>query len=356
MTTVTPLVVACDESGNDGENLLLGNARVFTHASVAMPLENAEAIMAEVRERTKSTSVELKSQTLLRPGHREVARWLLTHAEVRESSSVLATHKRYFLSTKLFDSTVEEAAHARDIDLYESGLALSGAMMLHFMAPRFYGEAWDELLRAFQDFLRAKTDSEAAETLIIFGRRLESLAEADDSPLSEILSLMLEGVEHLESLSRFQLGKGIPTRLRTGDPLISAIGSAVMYWFRRANQPVKILHDETSILTPEQVALLRQGMKDFEFIAPSMRGRRFGFDGLETCDSKDDARVQVADLLAGIGRAVFEDADRGRHHPLQQALLPLMSGETMWPIAELMDPNEARKSVEDSRFGEGSTF
>ena len=46
--TTQPLVVACDESGNDGGNLLAGSSPVFVHASVSVSKAKAAEIMAEV--------------------------------------------------------------------------------------------------------------------------------------------------------------------------------------------------------------------------------------------------------------------------------------------------------------------
>lgn len=356
MSRIPPLVVGCDESGNDGENLLLGNTRVFTHASVAMPVASAEALMAEIRERTGSESIEIKSRTILQNRHKSVARWLLSHPDMRTFSSVLVTHKRYFLSTKLFDSTVEEVASARGFDLYASGLALSGVTLLHFLAPKLYGEAWEEVLNSFQFFLRAREAGGAIVALAKFSEALQGLPEQKESPLSMVHSMMLEGVTHLGSLSELQLGVGIASRLQTGDPLLSAIGSTVGYWYHREDRPIQVLHDETPILTPGQVSLIRQAFETAELIAPSIRSRRQEFAGLETRDSKDDPRIQVADILAGIAREVFEVANRGRQHPLLQEVMPLVSGETMWPNPDFMDPEEARRAMMEARLERGDPF
>ena len=104
-TAFTPLVIACDESGNDGENLLAGSSPVFAHASVTMSPAEATAIMDEVRTRTGSVSVELKSKTLLQHKHEATARWLLEHPTVLENASIHLTHKRYILLTKILHKT-----------------------------------------------------------------------------------------------------------------------------------------------------------------------------------------------------------------------------------------------------------
>lgn len=67
--SLKPIIVACDESGNDGKNLLTGSTSVFTHASVTMTKEKAARIIKEVRAKTGNQSVELKSKTLLDRKH-----------------------------------------------------------------------------------------------------------------------------------------------------------------------------------------------------------------------------------------------------------------------------------------------
>lgn len=90
MTTTTPLAVACDESGNDGENLLSGRSTVFAHASVTLPPPNAAELMDEIRMRTRSQTTELKSKTILQPRHQATAKWLLSHPLIEGNVSVTA--------------------------------------------------------------------------------------------------------------------------------------------------------------------------------------------------------------------------------------------------------------------------
>lgn len=81
-SSTSAIEVACDESGNDGENLFGGNATVFAHGSVAIPGEQAGSLMAELRHRTKAQAAELKSKDLLKPKNLGSAQWLLRHPTV----------------------------------------------------------------------------------------------------------------------------------------------------------------------------------------------------------------------------------------------------------------------------------
>jgi len=97
------------------------------------------------------------------------------------------------------------------------------------------------------------------------------------------------------------------------DPLFPAILRAVAQW----GGPVSIVHDQQLSLT---VGRIRQLQK----IAPRLQS-------LTLADSQHDARVQVADFLAGIARRVAEEELNG--HPDREVielLMPFVVGPRMW--------------------------
>jgi hypothetical protein len=340
--TTQRLVVACDESGNDGENLLAGSSPVFVHASVTVSHAIAAEIMAEVRARTRSESVELKSKTLLRPKNEGTARWLLEHPDLENSVSLHFTHKRYFLVTKLFDTTIEELAHEDHHDMYANGSALCGANILFFTAPVSYGERWDALLVAFQDFLRAKSAPEALASLATLDARVVDVLSPRGAPPEMFLDLIHAGIKHLMLLSRLQLGEGIDHRLRTLDPLIPAVGATVAYWAEQSGRSVEILHDAAKELTPERVTEMRKHLQAPEVVAPHRAGKGVELAAVTLVDSKLEERVQLADLLAGIGRSVFEAEGTGQKHPLTPLVENYMSRFSMLPNVELTNPEVAK--------------
>lgn len=338
-----PLVVACDESGNDGENLLTGGSPVFVHASTILDRAMAADIMAEVRARTRSRRVELKSSTLLQPKNETTARWLLELPELESRVSLHFTDKRHFLVTKLFDATIEERAHSLGLDLYADGAALCGANILSITGPGVYGEQWEALLVAFQGFLRSKSVPEGSESLAALDSRLVAmLRSGKGAPRDFFLFQIHAGIEHLRHLSPLQLGEGIDHRLRTLDPLIPAVGAAVAYWSGQSGRSIEMLHDSAKELTPAQVAAIRNALASPEIVAPHRAGREVDLTGVTLVDSKVEERVQVADLLAGLGRRVFEKERAGGTHPLTAAVEPYMSKLSIVPNPALMDPEVAR--------------
>lgn len=340
--TTQSLVVACDESGNDGENLLRGTSPYLVHASTTVSKAKAAEIMAEVRTRTRSGSIELKSKPLLQSKNEGTARWLLEHPELRGSVSLHFTDKRYFLVSKLFDTTIEELAREDGYDMYADGSALCGANVLFFTAPIFYGERWEALLVAFQDFLRANSASDAQASLATLEAAIIDVLSAKDAAPDMFLDLIHAGIKHLRRLSHLQLGQGIDYRLRTLDPLIPAVGAAVVYWAEQSGRSVEILHDAAKELTPERVVAMRKFLAEPELAAPHRAGRGVRVTGVTLVDSKQEERVQLADLLAGLGRSVIQAGHSGGRHPLTVMVERHMSKLSLLPSEELMKPEVAK--------------
>lgn len=97
------------------------------------------------------------------------------------------------------------------------------------------------------------------------------------------------------------------------DPLFPAILRAVAQWGER----VSIVHDQQLSLTDGRIEQLKKS-------APQL-------ENLRLVDSRDDARVQVADFLAGIARRVAEEELNGRPDREVIALLrPFVVGPRRW--------------------------
>ena len=349
ISTEPPLVIACDESGNDGENNLGGNSSVFVHASVSIPVDVAQGLMDEVRMKTCSRAAELKSRTLLQARNRSVAEWLLQHPELADRASLVFVHKEFFTVAKLFDSTAEEVAHSLGVDLYANGGALSAATILYFTAPGAFGPPWHSLLRAFEAFLRAPDAGTARHRLGRLTGEFRELLAGSDSPIRQLLEPVFIGIEHLEELSELQLGNGIAERLRTADPLLAGVGATVSEWGTRSGRPIAVVHDEAKELTAARIQWLKDYLRHPEMVVESNAGLGVEVTDFILVDSKTDPRVQVADLLAGLGRVVAERSAVGEEHSLLSSVGSFQSGLSIWPVYDHVDPQKARATSEESR-------
>jgi hypothetical protein len=106
------------------------------------------------------------------------------------------------------------------------------------------------------------------------------------------------------------------------EPLIPALTRAVHFWGTRA-EVVSVIHDEQSALTPERMADIARTF------ATSHPGRQLV--EVRQVDSRVDARVQLADFVAGIARRLASDNLKGRQDTeLFMLLSPLIGRESVW--------------------------
>ena len=296
--------VACDESGFSGSNLLDPATPVFTHASVDLSVDEAEAVVETLlRHRSGGALRELKSGRLLRgPEALQPLEGLLSDLVGR--AHVVVVDKEHFLATRVVDLFLAEPSYA-------SGTRLTAgqrpqALALH-RAGQSHRQSWDAFLDAFVDLVRTKRRPQLDR------RVLDRFFRARDA-------LALEGVGAeaatvLAGLTRTRV-RAIVTRLHEDDraippplePLLPALAETVLFW-STGGRPVLVVHDEQSALTPERLRRLQQ------VLAPVPAS----LAGLVTVDSRDDARVQVADLLAGLARRLPGEGGAG---PLDPFLSP----------------------------------
>ena len=92
----------------------------------------------------------------------------------------------------------------------------------------------------------------------------------------------------------FDDDRSIPPPL---EPMLPALAETVLHW-SGGRRPVLVIHDEQSALTAGRLRCLQQVLAD----GAGLPGGGSPLAGLVTVDSRDDPRVQVADLLAGVAR------------------------------------------------------
>ena len=101
------------------------------------------------------------------------------------------------------------------------------------------------------------------------------------------------------------------------DPLFPAIVATVGFWSATVG-PVCVVHDRQTTLWPDRVARIGQ-----------LCGGRLA--DLRQVDSRADARVQVADFLAGVARAIASAELNGHGDAeLSQLLRPYVDAGSVW--------------------------
>jgi len=312
--------IACDESGFSGTNLLHTDTPVITHASVDLRVREAVGLIAALRSGFRFSPNEFKSGQFLRsPAAGEALEWLL--AELSGRAHVHLVDKEYFLVTRIVDLLLAEPSYAAGTRLTQENRPAALAL---YRAGRSAGSDWGAFLVAFVELVRIKRryrpDREAMER---FFRARDALVR---DGLGAAAGTVLDG------LSRTRV-RAVLARLNDDDrsippplePMLPALAETVLFWSRGERQ-VLVIHDEQSALTAGRLRRLQQVLAGGAGSSPAgaddagaLPAGVSPLAGLVMVDSRDDPRVQVADLLAGVARRLPGIVDDG---PLQPFLSP----------------------------------
>jgi hypothetical protein len=316
-----PIVeIACDESGFSGTNLLDVASPVITHASVDLRVGEAVELIAALRSEFLCTLNEAKSGPFLRaPRAGESLEWFL--AALSGRAQVQLVDKEYFLVTRIVDLFLAEPSYAAGTRLTQDDRLAALAL---YRARRSGGRDWGVFLASFVELVKTKRRHQPDPGVV------ERFFRARDSLAADGLGAPAESV--LDGLSRTRVW-AVVSRLAEDDrsippplePMLPALAETVLFWSRGQRQ-VLVIHDEQSALTAGRLRRLQQVLATDG--APSAAGgieagasaiRASPLGGLVTVDSRDDPRVQVADLLAGLAR---RSAMTGHDGLLQPFLSP----------------------------------
>jgi len=295
--------IACDESGFSGTNLLDTANPVFTHASVDLCVDEAVELIQRLRSGFRWSLNEFKSGQFLRsPQAGEAVEWLL--AALSGRAQVQVVDKEYFLVTRIVDLFLVEPSYAAGTRLTEDHRP---AALTLYRAGRAGGRGWSVFLATFVELVRTKRRHQPDRSVV------ERFFQARDALAGAGLGAQAEGV--LDGLSRTQVW-AVLTRLAHHDrsippplePMLPALAETVLFWSDGQRQ-VLVIHDEQSALTADRLRRLQHVLTvSAGFSAAGARetamppARVSPLAGLVTVDSRDDPRVQVADLLAGVVR------------------------------------------------------
>jgi hypothetical protein len=302
--------VACDESGSDGENLTGGNTDVFAHASVRLPVESADAYVREIRNRIRSPAEEYKANHLLREKHRAVLEWFLgPDGPVHGSAHVHLTEKAFFVVDRALDLLL-----GGDEDAEGDG---AEAVTLYREGRRTFGEEpWRQFLAASNQLLRIRNDGEATAPADVFFRTVDVLRkEHSRTRAGEILGRLAEARPRTRADAYRARMLESPDVFPVLNPLLPAIVRTADHW-SAGGRSVRLVHDRQNLLTPDRIAWLKAVTR---------------IDELLLVHSRDDARIQLADFLAGIARKLASDELGERADPVLTALLrPYVGVESVW--------------------------
>jgi len=305
--TASGIVIAMDEAGNSGGNLLDAAQPVFALAAVRA---GADVDAAVARALTKTQMKELKFARLRTsaPGRRNVVDLLTELQLTPATAAATVTAKAWMVAAKLIDELVEPAMLARGLqhEFYASGSHRRMADDLFHFSQRAMGSTYDELIAAFQAMLRGFTDDRSDAYLSAL-RRCRLVCR--DARLTEILAAMLD--------SRDELASEFGARRDTLDPGLPSLHWQVGYWSDALQAEFSVVHDESrtasrwivdlneraavraNLLAAGETVLERMTIGDSEVVLPHR------LIGVELGRSQASPALQLADVLAGASAHMF---------------------------------------------------
>jgi hypothetical protein len=270
--------IACDESGFSGTNLLDPASPVITHASVDLAVPEAAEVVDVLQSRLR-TRCEYKSHHLLRPEQQPALEWFLT--TLRGRAHVHVIDKTGYVAARVLDLFVEDPSYGAGTSL---GRDHSEAVLALRQRTAF--------LAAFVELTRTKRVRRIDHDTI---DRFVATMPTDLPPLREVTRARVEAV----MVRLIDEDPAVPPPL---EPLVPALAETLLFW-SAGERSVAVVHDEQSALTRGRVA--RLGTFLAEAVSPAPPPLR----SFLQVDSRDDPRVQVADLLAGIARRHTPEPD-----------------------------------------------
>jgi hypothetical protein len=318
------LEIACDESGFSGGNLVGEHSPVFAHASVRIEPGDARKLVDRLLQQIGAHgSGEYKAAELLRPRRRPVLLGLLgPSSPIRGNAHVHLTDNRFFVLARVIDVLLGEesvqgtacpgqnaSSRRMAITLYRSG------------EPNYGAPRWQEFLTLAANLFRTNNRWLPKTPVPLFYAAVEAMAQTSTATDVHKVMTQLESTRPIAEATRaahLQNPKLTPLM----EPLIPALTRAVLFWGSCA-ETVSVVHDEQSALTPERIADIAR-----TFAASHPDGQ---LTDVRLVDSRGDARVQLADFVAGIARRLASDELKGRPDAELLALLsPLVDPESVW--------------------------
>ncbi|MCS5521202.1 hypothetical protein NY551_00455 [Curtobacterium flaccumfaciens pv. oortii] len=328
------VTIACDESASAGENLIDSPFPVFVHASTDLPLAEAEAFMTELRVGLGSRATELKSTAVLAPKHRDTLLRML--ASVPDRGNIHLVDKSFYVSAKLIDLLLAAHADVSGDDIRFTGEARYLTTVLADHAPADVGPTfWNMLLRKYNAFIRvyARAD-QTPPTEQPFFRALDTARHrSTDQRVRGILD-QLWAARHF-AIEYAGARKG---EFREMDPMFSTLTAVARTWqVRLGTRPLEFLIDSYALLAEGGAADILAAVQDELHIGNRVLPAA-DLRAIRQTPSHLDARVQVADILAAVGREASRLAFEGIYDDdLQRMISEMLDLQGMWSDGSPLD-------------------
>ncbi|WP_406733575.1 hypothetical protein [Streptomyces sp. NBC_01794] len=342
--------IAIDESGYNGDQLS-GRDRYMTLGSVAVDDTEAAGIVDTLRREAgiQKTAPEVKFQKMFTGGGAGARRRLLAEIlgpdgplDGRASVYIIDTH--YFVMAKLVDLLLEERFHRMGYDIVSNGVARQLARDVTTEGTRALGrDGFDRFVSTAVGFFSKKNrtgDQISVDDLYTVIGESCAYARRRKAPQAKKAAVVLEMLRaarpEAEAFARERPAEATPAGPYgllddSLDPLITAVPTVVLHASARHGGKIHALADDQRLLTDDKLDVLERGAIAVGMVRGLVEGGHLV--DLVRGRSVDHPSLQLADLVAGAGRAVARRHD-GEEDPagddLHPVVIPLVDPEGLF--------------------------
>lgn len=285
-------LVAFDESGNTGADLLNQQQRVFVLASNNLSIHEAEELLSVVQTQ-QAAEAKFSNLRKSNSGKRRIIEFLQKATFHKGKIKTTFFHKEYMVITKIVDLIIENMAYIYGIDLYKDGANIAMSNMHFYCMPTFCGKKKTlKMYSTFVEMIRTQSD----ESIAKFYNAMWQLHDAStNKSYSESLSPILASKEIIGEILENNDKNSL-------DPAIPAFFEHCANWSDEFEDYFDVLHDDSKPLFQEKETLELFMSKEIPHHIIGYDRRKHGFplkaNGVHFGKSEDDPRLQVADLIA----------------------------------------------------------
>lgn len=325
-------IIAFDEAGNTGQNLLDPAQPVFTLASVLLSPEEARAVLAPSNARGDEAHFARLRRSA--PGRQALVAILNHHLICDALVKVSIIHKPFMVVTKIVDMLIETLAHRYGHNLYERGGNIATANLLYMVLPVFCGQ---EPTKAMYNAFIAMIRDVSRESASAYYASVDLLIEVCVNDSFRETLKMLRATETV-------LDEGLGTNDTTAiDPAIPAFVLLASEWTGELRREFVILHDASKPIAKDR-DLLMLLMSIEEPLAEVGYDRRKGMFPIRAQDilfgnSVAHPELQVADIVASSMAYIHNKRATGGLDEFAKALahtrLSELTVDPVWPTDKI---------------------
>lgn len=330
---VNPLI-AFDESGNTGQDLLNPDQPVFSLASLYLSDREAEKAIDIL---ATNVGQEIKFSNLVRSttGQQKVLSFLQSPYAKIDRAKTYVIHKRYMVVGKIVDLLIETLAHRDGINLYQQGCNIALTNMYYTCLPTICGEAdFTSFLGKFVEMIRKKDQN----SILAFYKSCEHMYYSTKiREFKNDLAVISKSVEVIDEV----LQASDATQL---DPSVTSFVEHCASWDSYLGCNFDVIYDESKPIRQEEALLSLLMAKDESEVQVGYDYRKMTLPlkatGIKFGDSKEVQQLQIADVIAGASaywaRGFTEvNVDRDFCEELERHGIRSLVIGCLWPSADV---------------------